>query len=162
MDGKEIGNWDENGKRQDLMDLFRRNRSYRRFYQDRPVDDASLEKMIEAARFSPSSRNTQSLKYFICNEVELCAKIFPTLAWAGYLKDWNGPDEGERPSAYIVQLHDTRVSPTYSCDDGIAAESVMLEATFLGYGGCIVNSIRREKLAGILKLPDYMKIINVF
>lgn len=145
----------------DLIDLFRKCRSCRRFFQDSPVDDASLEKMIEAARFSPSSRNIQCLKYFLCNDPELCARIFPTLSWAGYLKTWDGPEEGERPSAYIVQLHDTRISPSHSCDDGIAAESIMMEASFLGFGGCIIDSVRRDVLSDILQLPDYMKILRV-
>lgn len=149
-------------KHPELLEIIRRNRSCRRFFQSHPVDDASLEKMIDAARLSPSARNKQCLKYFICNEEDLCAKVFPTLAWAGYLKDWDGPEEGERPSAYIVQLHDTRISPAFSCDDGIAAQSIMLEATDLGYGGCIIDSVKREVLARILQIPDCMNILRVF
>ena len=144
------------------IDLIKKNRSCRRFVQSHPVDDASLNLMIDAARLSPSARNKQALKYFIVNDPALCAKIFPTLAWAGYLSDWDGPEEGERPSAYIVQLHDTRISPTFSCDDGIAAQSIMLEATDLGYGGCIIDSVKREILANTLRIPDYMKILRVF
>ena len=55
--------------------------------------------MVEAARLSPSSRNIQPIKFYICNDQEKNSEIFPNLGWAGYLKDWEGPVEGERPGA---------------------------------------------------------------
>ena len=44
------------------------------------------------------------------------------------MKNWSGPEEGERPAAYIVILGDTEVSKTFGCDHGIAAQSIMLGA----------------------------------
>ncbi|MFA5325045.1 MAG: nitroreductase family protein [Bacteroidales bacterium] len=144
-----------------IIDTIKKSRSYRRFDQKKEIPDNDLQLMIEAARFSPSSRNIQPLKYFPCNNTDLCKKIFGTLAWAGYLKDWDGPEEGERPSAYIVILHDTSVSSTYSCDDGIAAQSILLQGVELGYGGCIISSVKRERLSEILNFPDNLNILHV-
>ena len=31
----------------------------------------------------------------------------------------------------------------------------------MGYGGCIIASIKRERLAEILKIPEHLKIIQV-
>lgn len=140
---------------------FEKNRSYRRFYEDVQVPEDSLIKMIDAARLSPSSRNVQPIKYFISTGPVMNGKIFPTLAWAGYLKDWEGPVAGERPSAYIIQLHDKSIAPGYSCDHGITAQSILLQATDDGFGGCIIASVKREELATIINLPDGMDIINV-
>ena len=117
--------------------------------------------MVEAARFSPSARNVQPLKYALYSTPEQCKAIFPTLAWAGYLTDWDGPSEGERPSAYILQLHDTTISDRYSCDHGITAQSILLQAVELGYGGCIIGAVKRDELSDLLHLPDHLKIINV-
>jgi len=89
-----------------LKDLILKNRSYRRFHQEVPVPMELLREMVEAARLSGSARNMQALRYMLFNDPFDCARIFPALAWAGYLKDWPGPAEGERPSAYIVQLGD--------------------------------------------------------
>ncbi|MDD2594845.1 MAG: nitroreductase family protein [Bacteroidales bacterium] len=145
----------------ELLDLIKKSRSYRRFYQDRSVSDSHLIKMIEAARFSPSSRNIQPLKYAIYNTPEKCAQIFETLGWAGYLTEWKGPVDGERPAAYIVQLHDTTIAPGYSCDDGITAQSILLQAVELGYGGCIVATVKRDALARIIGIPECITIVNV-
>lgn len=144
-----------------ILDIIKRSRSYRRFYQEKAIPQEELLSMIEAARFSPSARNVQPIKYIICSTPESCARVYPTLAWAGYLKDWDGPAEGERPSAYIIQLHDTEVSPGYNCDHGITAQSILLQATSLGYGGCLIAAVQRESLTEILQLPEHLKIINV-
>ena len=80
-----------------LRDLVIKNRSYRRFYQDVPVSLETLRELVDLARLSPSGRNAQPLRYILCNEPEKNALIFKHLAWAGSLKDWPGPVEGERP-----------------------------------------------------------------
>ncbi len=144
-----------------IKTLILRNRSYRRFDESRRISRDELLEMIDAARVSGSARNAQSLKYFLSCDRETNERIFPCLAWAGYLKDWPGPAKGERPSAYIVQLHDTNLGEDYFCDDGIAAQSILLTAVEKGLGGCIIGSVKKEALAGILGLSPHLKIIQV-
>jgi len=147
----------------DILDLIKKNRSYRKFIQNEPVSRRELESMIEAARFSASAANRQPLKYLLCNnEASLLGKeIFECLAWAGYLKDWDGPAEGEKPAAYIILLHDKSVHPNIHCDAGIAMQSILLQAVSLGYGGCIFASVNRPRLAKFLALPDRFEILYV-
>jgi nitroreductase len=144
-----------------LKELLRKNRSYRRFDQSEIVPMRLLRDMVEAARLSASARNMQPLRYMLFNDSASCGKIFPTLAWAGYLKDWPGPEDGERPAAYIVQLGDLDLTNDWWCDDGIAAQSMLLTAVAEGFGGCIIGSVQREKLRDILHIPDQYKIIQV-
>ena len=144
-----------------VLDLIKKSRSYRRFYEDVAIKDDELRLMIEAARFSPSSRNVQPLKFILSNSPALNEQIFPNLAWAGYLTDWDGPTKGERPSAYIVMVHDKSISATYSCDNGIMAQSMLLQATELGYGGCMIASIKKEELKQLFSLDDNLDIIMV-
>ena len=144
-----------------LKDLIIRNRSYRRFYQGKKVPLAVLEELIELARLSPSAANLQPLKYIISTAASANNKIFKTLAWAGYLTDWSGPEDGERPAAYIIILLDESISKKSDCDHGIVAQSMMLGAVEKGLGGCIIGSIQREKLSKELKLPDHFKIMLV-
>ena len=86
-----------------LKELLQKNRSYRRFYQDVRITREELTEFVGLTRYCASGRNAQALKYKIVVDSDLCDKVFPNLAWAGYLKDWNGPEEGERPVAYLVQ-----------------------------------------------------------
>lgn len=145
----------------DLKELVKRNRSYRRFNQSVSISREMLMEWIDLARLSPSARNAQTIKYVISNTPERNALIFPFLTWAGYLKDWPGPAEGERPSAYLVMVNDTRISDNYFCDEGIAAQSILLGAVEKGFGGCIIGSVARLKLQKALNLPPYLKVIQV-
>ncbi len=144
-----------------LKDLIKKNRSYRRFYQEKQVSKEVLKELIDLARLSASARNVQPLKYILVNKPETNAKIFKYLTWAGYLTDWHGPEEGERPSAYIIMLNDTNISSNYFSDDGICSQSILLGAVEQGLGGCIIGSIERIELQKELKIPLQYKIIQV-
>jgi nitroreductase len=142
-----------------IRDLVLQNRSYRRFHQDVAVDRNTLLELVDLARLSASSANRQPLKYLLSFDSARNALIFPTLSWAAYLKDWNGPAEGERPSAYIIILGDTSITSSFSCDHGIAAQSIMLGATERGLGGCMITSIQRERLRPALRIPEHLEIL---
>lgn len=144
-----------------ISELIKRCRTYRRYYQDVAISRDELLEMVDNARLSASARNAQSLKYYISVNPEMNARVFSCLAWAGYLKDWPGPIEGERPSAYIIMLNDTEISNNYFCDHGIASQSILLTAVEKGYGGCIIASVSREKLRQELSIPQKYEIIQV-
>lgn len=144
-----------------IQELILKNRSYRRFYEQQQITDDLLRGLINLARLSPSAANKQSLKYVIAIEPEMREKIFETLSWAGYLKDWDGPEKGERPAAYIIMLNDTQVSNNYFCDHGIAAQSILLGAVENGLGGCIIASVNKNKLRENLEIPSHLEIIQV-
>lgn len=145
-----------------ISELIRKCRSYRRFYQEIPIPEQDLLEMINNARLSASGRNMQSLKYIIIQSADKCNELFPLLSWAGYIKDQGGvPNEGERPSAYLVMLNDTRLSTNYYWDHGIAAQSILLTAVEQGWGGVIIASVAREKLINAWDIPGYFEILQV-
>jgi nitroreductase len=144
-----------------IRDWVLRNRSYRRFQQEVAVDRATLRELVDLARLSPSAANVQPLRYILFCDPQTNALIFPHLGWAGYLLDWPGPPEGERPAAYIIILGDTRLKASFGCDHGIAAQSILLGATERGLGGCIIGSIRREELRQALGIPAHYEILLV-
>jgi len=144
-----------------LRDLIVKNRSYRRFFQEQAIDIDTLKELVDMARLSASAANLQPLKYILSCVPGKNALIFPHLAWAGHLKDWSGPCEGERPSAYIIILGDRRLSKSFGCDHGIAAQSILLGATEKGLGGCMIASIKTDKLRKALDIPSHYKILLV-
>jgi len=144
-----------------IRDLIISNRSCRRFHQDFAVERKTLEGLVELARYSASAANLQPLKYILSCDPDRNAGIFANLAWAGYLKDWPGPVEGERPSAYIVVLGDTEITTTFGCDHGIVAQSILLGARDQGLAGCMIGLIKREELRKVLEIPPRYEILLV-
>jgi len=144
-----------------IKEFVLKNRSYRRYYQDVPVSLDTLTELVDLGRLSASALNLQPLKYVLSNEPARNAAIFAHIGWAGYLKDWPGPVEGERPSAYIVMLGDTEISRHVDWDHGIAAQSILLGATEKGLGGCMIATIRKHDLAHILAVSSRYEILLV-
>ncbi len=144
-----------------LRNLILKNRSYRRFHEHTLISRDTLRELVGLARLSASAANLQPLKYFLSHDPAKNALIFPHLAWAGYLADWAGPAEGERPTAYIIILGDTAITRSFHCDHGIAAQSILLGAAEKGLGGCMIGSIRRDELRSALQIPDRLEILLV-
>ena len=144
-----------------LYNLVRKNRSYRRFDEAKKINRGTLRGLINLARLCPSGANKQPLKYAVSNDKSKNSMIFQALAWAGFLKDWDGPEEGERPSAYIIILGDTAVSQSFDYDAGICAQTILLGAAERGLGGCMIGSVNRSKLRGLVKIPERFKILLV-
>jgi len=141
--------------------IIKNNRSYRRFDQKHQITDKQLRGFINLVRLSASGANLQPLKFLLSSAEEKNAKIFPTLSWAGYIKDWSGPAEGEKPTAYIIMLGDKEIDKGYEYDAGIACQSILLGAADQDLGGCIIGSVKRKTLREILAIPERYEIILV-
>ena len=144
-----------------FSDLVKKNRSYRRFYEDFSLKEETLLELIELTRYTASAANRQALRYSCTTDPKLNAQIFPQLHWAAYLSDWDGPPAGERPAGYIFLLQHADCKPASPYDAGIAAQTILLGAAEKGLGGRILASIEREKLKTLLKLPADMELLLV-
>lgn len=144
-----------------LKNLALQTRSYRRFHEDQSVDIETLRELVDLGRLAASARNAQPLRYILCADRGTNAAIFSTLAWAGYLTDWPGPAEGERPAAYIVILSAEPKNVWVGVDEGLALQNILLGATERGLGGCIIGSVNRDKLRRILEIPASYEILTV-
>lgn len=144
-----------------IRELVEKNRSYRRFHEDTPVGMGVLRELVDLARLSASAANLQPLRYILSCTLKKNNLIFPNLGWAGYLKDWPGPEAGQRPSAYIIVLGDTTITKSFGCDHGIAGQSILLGAADKGLGGCMIASIKRNRLREALDIPKKFEILLV-
>lgn len=135
-----------------FKDLVRTTRSYRRFYEEVPVSREDLVELVSLARVTASAANNQPLRYKLAVGPEDCAKVFATLSWAGALKDWDGPEAGERPTGYIVLLSKKDINSAW--DEGIVAQTILLGAVDKGFGGCMFASVNRDVLAKSLSVPE--------
>ncbi len=137
-----------------LRQLMMADRTVRRFQEDRKVSEETLLKLVELTRYCPSGRNAQPLKYILVNSDEGREKVYPLLKWAGYFQDWDGPEPGERPAAYLIQCLDTKYGKDCLCDDGLQLEAITLGMHTLGLGGCIIKAFNAPKLSEVLNLDE--------
>lgn len=144
-----------------LSELVSATRSCRRFDATQPVSMQTLERLVDLARRTASAGNLQPLHYALCCDPTMNEAVFATLGWAAYLPDWPGPGADERPTGYIVVCNNEHITDKVICDHGIAAQTIMLGATEMGLGGCILASVNREKLAQAMELPDKLRILLV-
>ncbi len=145
----------------DLRQLVEKTRTYRRFDEKHEITRETLVSLVDLARLSASGANRQPLKYILVTDPARRADVYTCLAWAGYLITWEGPDPGERPTAYIVILGDKEISDSFGVDHGIAAQSIMLGASEAGLGGCIIASVKKEKLRTVLDIPRDLEVLLV-
>ncbi len=140
-----------------ILDLVRKNRSYRSFNPNRAVTDAELRSLIECARLCPSAANKQPLRYRLCTEPEEMAGVLAYTHWAAALPEWSFPPRGHAPTAAIVICHDLSVidSEIVSATDvGIAAQTILLAAAEIGLGGCMIGNFNRSSLKVNLAISE--------
>ena len=140
-----------------LRQLLIEDRSIRRFKGDKKVSMEMLRQLVELTRYCHSGRNAQPLRYFMVNDPDMCGKVFPVLKWAGYFSDWDGPEVGERPVAYLIQCLDTKYGNDCMCDDGLQLEAISLGMRTLGLAGCIIKAFNVPLLAQKLEIEERFK-----
>ena len=144
-----------------IADLVKKTRSFRRFNENRKISIETLKQLVDLGRLSASAANRQPLKYILSCDPATNDKIFPCIGWAAYLKDWQGPEKGERPAAYIIMLGDTTISHEFWCDHGISGQSILLGAVETGLGGCFIGAINKDRLRKELNIAPEFQIMLI-
>lgn len=137
-----------------IKELVHKSRSYRRFDGSHKISMQTLEHLVDLARHCPSAANKQPLRYVLCTCPEKNARIYEATAWAAYLKDWDGPEPAERPTAYIIIVNTAPDWKFAQIDLGIMAQTMLLGATDQGLGGCMIGALNREKLCEVITLAE--------
>lgn len=141
-----------------IKELIKKSRSYRSFDATCPIRREQLTDFVECARFSPSSRNLQALKFRLVTEQNELDAVLANTRWAGLLSHMEIPPKGHAPTAYIVVCIDTTITDsiaTFQRDVGICAQSILLAATAAGFGGCMIGSFSASEIKNALALPEH-------
>ena len=132
-------------------------RTIRKFKQEN-IDPKILKKIVNAGRLAPSAANLQPLEYLIIDDEDLKEKVFPNLAWAGYIKPEGDPGKGERPVAYIIILADKKINPAPESGIGASVENMNLVAGEEGIGCCWIGSFKKKKINEIISAPANLSL----
>ena len=141
-----------------FKELVKGNRTYRRYDVSKSISKEEMLDLIEVARYTASGVNKQAIRFAISCDKDMNDKIFESVKWAGYLKDWQGPVESERPTGYVIFVEDTKYGRAMPEDIGITAQTIALYARTKGLGVCMFKSHNEKEIRNHLGLDDNYKI----
>jgi nitroreductase len=113
-----------------------------REFQDKPISDPHLHSILEAGRWTGSSKNRQSWSVVVITDPEQKIRI----AECG---DSTDPIRRAPLAMALVQEPEG-----YEFDSGRLAQNLMLAANALGVGSCPITFHRSEDAASVLGLPE--------
>jgi len=157
------------------MDFFEAvwsRRSVRRF-SEKDVDEAAVERLLDAVRLSPSWANMQCWRFIVVRDAEHKEKISSLssvesfFAPRGYKANPAARGLAEAPVLVVAcadpaQSGSIRGQDYYLADMGIAAQTLMLSARAMGLGTVFVGVFDEEKLKGLLGIPDNIRVVGLF
>jgi len=136
----------------DIYETIISRRTIRKFKQEK-IDPKILKKIVNAGRLAPSAANLQPLEYLIIDDEDLKKKVFPNIAWAGYIKPEGDPEKGEEPTAYTIILADKKINPAPERDIGASVENMNLTSQDEGIGCCWIGAFKKKEINNIINVP---------
>ena len=139
----------------DVFEAIKTRRSIRE-YQEKPVEQEKLSKVLEAARLSPSAANKQPWKFIVVTD----PKVKESLRSA-YNKDW-------LISAPVIIVGCAVPKEAWVRSDGeeywkvdlaIAMQSLILEVWEQGLGTCWIGAFREDGVKKALGIPDDVRVV---
>lgn len=135
------------------MDVFTAISSARaiRQFDGRPIDQGDLDRILAAARLSPSSKNDQRWSFILCTDREHLVQLSKIGDYAGHLAG--------AAAAVAVVMPRSEVGwerELFAFDAGQCARNMMLAAWALGIGSCHASVYDPKLTAELLGLPGDM------
>ena len=139
-----------------MESLVLRNRSYRAFDESCPISREVMTDLVDLARRTASGLNKQPLRYRILTDAADLAKMQANCRMGSALTDRKLPPENGKPTGFILMFTDSAdESPDFLAlkDAGIAAQTILLAATEMGFGGCMLGSFDAARLCADFHVP---------
>jgi nitroreductase len=138
----------------DFIELIKSRRSIRR-YQDKPISNELLQKLLEAAHWAPSAHNSQPWEFIILKDEEAKRRIAEVAYWGKFLS--------KAPVGIAVVINPNESN--HPVEDGATAtQNILLAAHALGLGACWIgayNSNWEEKAKEILGIPKNLRLLSI-
>ena len=124
-----------------------------RVYEDRPIEEADLEKILEAGRRTPSSRNEQRWDFLVVRDKDRLERL--SHIWQGAR---HVPGSAVTVALVGPDPDESRVRESVAYDMGQVTMSMMLAATDLGIGSGHSSAHNLEVGREVLELPDGLRV----
>lgn len=141
----------------DVLTAIKERRSIRK-YADKPVEEEKLQKVLEAARLSPSARNQQEWKFIVVKDPEIRKRLTEEAI--------GQPFVGEAPIILVCCGTEPESimrcgQPRYTVDLSIATAYMILAAYEQGLGTCWLGSFDENKVKEILDIPEDVRVVSI-
>ena len=135
----------------DVYECLRDRRTVRQF-KSAPVSEETLTRVLDAARWSPSSRNQQPLHLVVVRNRETLARMGQIAGTGSFI--------GDAPLAIAMVMAD---ADQPQMDGGRALQQMEIMAWSEGMGTCFVTltADEREQIVGLLGIPAAMVLVTV-
>ena len=141
----------------DVLEIITNRRSIRT-YKKQELTQATIEKLLEAARWAPSAGNVQPWEFVVVGSQEMKQQ----LSAAAY-----GQKDIEEASIVLVVCADEkRAEDSYGLrgktlyciqDTAAAIQNILLEAHSLGLGSCWIGAFKEDEIKKVINAPPHIK-----
>ncbi len=135
------------------MDAYKTIISLRavRHFQDKPIPDDALHRILQAGRMSGSSKNTQPWTFIVIRDAETRRALSRCGDFASHLTG--------APLAIAAVFDPQFYRGEFDC--GRAVQNMMLAAWADGIGSCIASMHREDDAKAILGVPKALRLEHV-
>ena len=160
----------------DVLEAIKNRRSIRHYKAD-PVDDKTVNTVLEAAHWAPSWSNMQCWRFIVVRDPRTKTEVADTLTKAKVDNEWveNAAAKAVKHAPVLIVLcaelgkagfrsDGTRVTDKgdwFMFDVALAMENLALAAHSLGLGTVIVGAFDAAKVAQILEVPDGLAVVTM-
>jgi nitroreductase len=139
----------------EVMEAIRTRRSVRS-YLNKPVEDETLNRVLEAARLAPSANNRQEGRYVAVRDQETRHLLSIAAEGQGFV--------AEAPAVIACCAAESSHvmscgQPAYTVDLSIAVDHMTLAATSLGLGTCWIGAFDEDRVREILGIPASVRVV---
>ena len=135
-----------------VMDTFTciRTRREIRDYLDKPIPNETVQRILEAGRLAPSSKNSQPWHFIVIKDRMTLRKISELTPTGAHIA---------KAAMAIAILMDAAKLP--EIDGARAVQNMVLEAWEMGVGSCWVTNFYDDGVKDLLGVPQRMKLVTV-
>lgn len=139
----------------ELLQLIEKRTSIRK-YQDKPIEQEKMDKILEAMRRAPSAVNRQAWLFYVITSPEMKARMAEVtqLKWvesAGAIIAVCGTDCGVMSNGHRSDTVDLSIAMSFA----------MLEAEDLGLGSCWIAHYEEPPMRAALGLPEAYSVASI-